>query len=261
MKDGFFKFPRTKHLRGSNIQPGDEDLELVSGALLKGQHLVVSEKVDGTNVGIAFDRAGAPTLQTRGQYLIGGPRETQFALLKTWVQRHRETLWRTLGTRYVLFGEWAFAKHTVFYDALPHYFLEFDIFDRSTRLFLDTSSRRKLLNDTPVVSTPVVAEGAAEEVGRLSDCLKTSELKSAEWLQVLRQQAARYGRDMDVLLLETDLSDMAEGLYIKVEANGHVTERFKWVRKDFTTSVNNSETHWLTRPMLPNLLKGDVELF
>src|SRR5205807_2014548 len=32
-----------------------------------------------------------------------------------------------LTDRYILYGEWLYAKHTVFYTDLPHYFLEFDI--------------------------------------------------------------------------------------------------------------------------------------
>ena len=52
-----------------------------------------------------------------------------------------------------------YAKHSVFYDALPHYFLEFDILDRQTGLFLDTPSRRELTRQMPVVSVPVLKEG------------------------------------------------------------------------------------------------------
>ena len=30
--------------------------------------------------------------------------------------------------RYILFGEWLFARHTIHYRELPHYFFEFDIY-------------------------------------------------------------------------------------------------------------------------------------
>ena len=43
-----------------------------------------------------------------------------------------------------MFGEWMYAKHTVFYDALPHYFMEFDIYDREKKEFLDTKRRREM---------------------------------------------------------------------------------------------------------------------
>ncbi len=43
------KYPRTPHLTGSRLQPGDEDLSVVSLEHLKGSRLVVEEKLDGAN--------------------------------------------------------------------------------------------------------------------------------------------------------------------------------------------------------------------
>ena len=79
-----------------------------------------------------------------------------FALFKTWAQTHAEALRACLGHRYVLFGEWLFAKHTIFYDRLPHYFLEFDVYDRVADRFLSTPARRALLAGAPVqpISSP-----------------------------------------------------------------------------------------------------------
>ena len=43
-----------------------------------------------------------------------------------------------------------------------------------------------------------------------------------------------------------------EGLYIKIEENGQVVERLKFVRPSFTQTVKVSPTHWLDRPIVPN---------
>jgi len=59
------KYPRTPHISGSRIQPGDEDLEAVARELLKGCFIVVEEKLDGSNCGISFDEGGALALQSR----------------------------------------------------------------------------------------------------------------------------------------------------------------------------------------------------
>lgn len=32
-------------------------------------------------------------------------------------------LFKVLGNRHILYGEWLYAKHSVYYDNLPHYFL------------------------------------------------------------------------------------------------------------------------------------------
>ena len=50
-----------------------------------------------------------------------------------------------------------------------------------------------------------------------------------------------------------------EGLYLKVEENGQVVLRLKYVRASFLQCVDISETHWLDRPIVPNQLAVPVE--
>ena len=78
------KYPRTPHLDGSRVQPGDEDLAVVGAADLERLPLVIEEKLDGSNCGIGFDADETLVLQSRGHVLAGGPREQQFDLLKRW---------------------------------------------------------------------------------------------------------------------------------------------------------------------------------
>ena len=52
-----------------------------------------------------------------------------------------------------------------------------------------------------------------------------------------------------------------EGLYIKVEEDGVVKGRYKYVRTSFLTSVIQSESHWLARPIVPNQLADGVDIF
>src|SRR4051812_3584326 len=110
------KFPRTQHLEGSRLQPGDEDLAQVRFDEIAGRPVVVKEKVDGANAGLRFDAAGRPWLQSRGHFLTGGYRERHFDAFKQWAAARAQDLWPALGTRYALYGEWAYAKHTVYYD-------------------------------------------------------------------------------------------------------------------------------------------------
>jgi hypothetical protein len=56
-----------------------------------------------------------------------------------------------------MFGEWLYARHTIAYDELPHYFLGFDILDRDTGSFLSADCRHALLAGSPVQSVPVLA--------------------------------------------------------------------------------------------------------
>lgn|SRR5947209_466972 len=155
-----YKYPRTPHLTGSKLQPGDEDLCIISFEHLRGQHLVVEEKLDGANSAISFGHEGQLLLQSRGHYLDGGQRERHFGLMKAWATRHKAALREVLGSRFVMYGEWLYAKHTIFYDQLPHYFFEFDLFDKERELFLPTEERRKLLQGLSVFSAPALFSGS-----------------------------------------------------------------------------------------------------
>ena len=81
-----YKYPRTRHVEGSRKQAGDEDLNSVRFAEIKGKYLVLEEKMDGANCGISFDTKGHMRLQSRGHFLNGGYGERQFDLLKLWAR-------------------------------------------------------------------------------------------------------------------------------------------------------------------------------
>ncbi len=253
------KYPRTPHLEGSRLQPGDEDLSQIPFSVIRGRHIVVEEKVDGANTALSFDADGELRLQSRGHYLTGGYRERHYNFLKQWANVHKDALYAVLGSRYILYGEWLYAKHTVYYDALPHYFLEFDVFDREQQLFLDTHRRHALLQDLPVLSVPVLAEGRFTNYDDLLALLGQSHYITENKTQRLRQVSERLGLDAHRQCRETDESLTMEGLYIKVEENGQVVDRMKYVRASFLQTVALSETHWLERPIVPNGLALPME--
>ncbi len=262
MNDKLLKYPRTHHIEGSRCQPGDEDLDSIPFERIKNRFVVVEEKVDGANSGISFSSKGELLLQSRGHYLVGGDREKHFNLLKTWANAHSSGLWDVLGYRYIMYGEWLYAKHTVFYDLLPHYFMEFDIYDRETDSFLDTVTRRTMLMDHPFVrSVMVLHEGKLSKYKELVSFLRESNFISPEAKERLKESCMKSNLNIEQVMRETDNSNLMEGLYIKVEEDGVVKERYKYVRASFLTSVVNSESHWLDRPIVPNLLKDGADLF
>ena len=67
------------------------------------------------------------------------------------------------------------------------------------------------------------------------------------------------GLDEERQCRETDSSDLMEGLYIKIEEEGQVAERVKFVRASFSQTVDASQSHWLDRPILPNRLSRPVD--
>lgn len=257
-----YKYPRTYHLDGSGIQRDDEDLSVIPVRSLAGRHVVVEEKMDGANSAISFSEDGRLLLQSRGHYLTGGPREKQFHLFKTWAYRYISELWEMLGERYILYGEWLYAKHTIFYTALPHYFMEFDLYDKDRDGFLSTERRRAFLTVLPfVVSVKVLYAGQVSSAQQLVEMIGPSHFIGERHLEHLRRLCQERGLSVARMLQETDSSNLMEGLYLKVEEDGIVQERYKYVRKSFLQTVVDSESHWMDRSLLPNCLKPGTTLF
>lgn len=241
-RDDFVKYPRTPHLFGSKGTDDDKHLgPAESAAFVADPSLIAEEKLDGTNVGIHFTPAGRLVLQCRGHEITTGM-HPQYDLFKQWVMVKRPTLEAMLADRYILFGEWLYAKHSIHYRALPHYFFEFDIYDKEADAFLDLDTRLLMLEDTGIHTVPVVHRGAATE----------PELRALVG-------PSRYGSTFDNPLTGKP-DDLMEGLYLRVEAEGVVTGRAKLVRPEFVEKVKQSE-HWQHQVMVPNELRADAEMW
>lgn len=252
IEDNIIKYPRTPHLQGSRLQPGDEDLSQRPFSDIVGKNIVLEEKIDGANSAISFTEKGELRLQSRGHFLTGGYRERHYDLLKQWAVVQQNKLYEVLGGRYIMYGEWMYAKHSIYYDMLPHYFMEFDVLDRETNRFLDTPSRHELLKNLPVSHVPVLASGKFNNLDEVLKYLGDSKYISENHIKQLREDAEKLGLDADQICRETDASRTMEGIYIKIEENGEVVDRMKFVRNTFLQTVEQSQINWLDRPIIPN---------
>ena len=254
------KYPRTRHIQGSRLQSGDLGDDKPIKELI-GIDLTVEEKVDGANCGVSFCENGDLQLQSRGHYLTGGGRDRHFDVFKSWANVHRSRIFDVLGARYIMYGEWLYAKHTMFYDQLPHYFMEFDVFDRERHVFLSTDARRKLLAGLPIMPVPVLYRGEIRTVEQIESLITCSLYRSQNWRTVLEEAAEKSYSRMDFVEKQTENSDLAEGLYFKQEDDHTAFDRFKYVRAGFMQAIKSAEGHWLDRPILPNKLVDGVDIF
>ena len=154
------------------------------------------------------------------------------------------------------------AKHSVSYDRLPHWFCEFDVYDRVDGVFLSTPRRHALLAGSPVVSVPVLHAGALPStVKALRAFVRPSLAKSARWRESFERSVERQGLDLALAWRQTDKSALAEGLYIKIENETEVLGRCKWVRPDFVQTILDSGSHHSTRPVIPNGLAAGADIY
>lgn len=215
----FVKYPRTPHLFGSRGTADDKHLGQHSSlAFLADASLVVEEKVDGTNVGVHFTPAGRMVLQGRGREIVGGM-HAQYGPFQRWAAAERPALEMLLGDRLLLFGEWLYARHSLHYRRLPHYFVALDIYDKQTRGFLDRAARLDRLAGTGLPTVPLVHRGPV----------------AADKLAALIGPSHFGGQFENPLTGRPD--NLMEGLYLRTEAEGRVTGRAKFVRPEFVETV------------------------
>jgi atypical dual specificity phosphatase len=196
-------------------------------------HVVITEKLDGANMGFSLssDRSRI-VIQNRSHYVNPATHE-QFKKLGLWIGRHRKDLDTVLdrdeyfAERYVLFGEWMYATHSIPYTRLPGQFVAFDLYDRSTEMWADRRSLENLLRPTDIPLVPVLREGEHMPSDReLIDLVQT---QSRFW------------------------DGRVEGVYIKVERDGKVAARGKVVRGDFIAG----NEHWTRGPLRRNGMESE----
>ncbi len=240
--DEFTKYPRTPHLFGSKGTDDDKHLGAAeSERFISDTSLIVEEKIDGTNVGIHFQSNGEMVLQCRGHLITEGM-HPQYDLFKQWAAVKRFALEERIADRFILFGEWVYARHSVYYRQLPHYFFEFDIYDKHSGNFISLAQRLSLLDGSGIETVPILHSGAITR-DDLAGLIGPSRFSSQFENPVSRQ---------------TD--DLMEGLYLRTEADGVVSGRAKIVRPEFVEKLKQS-THWQHQMMVPNLLTDGVDIW
>ncbi len=159
----FFRFPHTPHIVWlAEGQPRDDKL-LASSEVddLLDSRVVVEEKVDGANIGISFNSSGALQLQNRGEFIRDGA-HPQFEPVWGWVYERIGELRDLLGDSHILFGEWCYAVHSIEYDALPDWFVAFDIYSLRKEKFYSVERRNELLEPLDIEIVPELERGHFE---------------------------------------------------------------------------------------------------
>lgn len=153
----FIKYPKTYRIlvpqidiKGKRFLSNKEVKELLGGIVS------VQEKMDGANVGIIRTKNDF-RLQKRGS-LVGTSEHEQFNRFKAWSNQNYDKLMQ-LPINHVLFGELMFCKHTVFYNALPDYFLAFAVFDRLNEQYLHRDKLENLCNKLNISCVPEICKG------------------------------------------------------------------------------------------------------
>lgn len=208
------KYPRTLHLPWSEGATSD-DKKLTSDDIFVGRKVVVTEKMDGENTSLYSDHYHARSLDSKHHPS----------------RDHVKSLWgqirHTIPQGWRICGENLYAKHSIFYDNLPSYFMAFSVWNEENEA-LSWDDTVEFCTSLGLKTVPVIYSGSYDPV-----------LFKAMWDRL-------YCTSM-------------EGYVVRI------TDSFKY--EDFTKSVakfvreNHVQTteHWMNSVIVPNKLTSKTK--
>ncbi|KAG6587087.1 ATP dependent DNA ligase [Phytophthora cinnamomi] len=229
------KFPRTAHLLDLGAATSDDlvtDINCISLPADEETTIAITEKVDGANMGISLSADGALVVQNRS-HVVNSETHRQFRALDEFLSAHRAVLYDILHRdplfpgRFILYGEWLAATHSIAYSRLGSLFYAFDLFDRETGTFWDRSSLAELL---------AIASASCNDSNAIQLVPKLWEGRVPPPRGDLVAMAQHFPSQF--------YDGPIEGIYVKWERHGRVKERGKVVRSDFLAG----DAHWSQRP-------------
>lgn len=214
------KFCRTHHLlnlgsatRDDLIMNNKEQSEFLN------RDIYIEEKIDGANIGFSL-KDGKIVAQNRSHY-VNSATQSQFKELDKWIMKHTEELYEILDNgKYILFGEWLYAKHSINYTNLPDYFIAFDLYDISKKKFM---SREKLEEKLQNSSINIIRLINKTSITNINDIKK-------------------------YIVNSIYYNGLVEGIYVRFCEGDYVVKRGKVVRTDFLTD----DKHWSKNTMIKN---------
>ena len=196
----YYKYPRTLHLEWSKgLTTDDKRIESLDAFI--GKRVIVTEKVDGENTSLYPDHLHARSMDSKHhQICFNIPEHNRFV------------------------GENVYAKHSIFYDKLPSYFLLFSMWtDEMCWSWDDTVEWAKLLG---LETVPVLYDGIWDE-DKVKAC----------WTGV-----SKFGPEQ-------------EGYVVRLANEFSFDDFSKSVVKFVRENHVQTSEHWLNEKIVPNLLE------
>jgi hypothetical protein len=212
-KDILPEYPATLHLPWKPNNKGDKVAsEQQSAVIFESEKTCVQEKIDGANCGMAYLK-GHPVLRNRTKILRKGqemknPSQAQFASAWNWMHQNK-SMFDILDQYgpYSVYGEWMVQQHGMMYDALPEWFIAFDIYNWEKKCYIDPNKAKDIFRNCGFSFVPTLLYG---------------KLDSYDKLEKLANSPSHFTSNAK-----------CEGVIVKV-SNGELIEaKFKMVRQGF----------------------------
>lgn len=217
------KYPRTYHLPFS---PGasNDDKVLKSIDHLLCEPLVVTEKLDGSNVCMSKEGCFARSHS-------GPPSHPSFDAFKALYASVKYLIPENI----YLYGEWCFAKHSIFYNKLLSYLFLFGVKNVTTNVWLswlEVNDWAKLIR---IPTVPIINENITFTTIKDLETFVTEETKKTSACGLTLEGIVLRKRKE---IADKDFSQMVT----------------KWVRKEHV----KTSTHWKHQEMIRNRLRKSI---
>lgn len=213
------EYPRIPHLDKKISNMTHDDIQL-DGKIQFPITGWVQEKLDGANMGLSW--TSGPVIRNRNNILKKGyikketPAKLQFRSSWNWLHAHNkdiQKLSKSLMTPVTVYGEWLYAKHSIYYDRLPDLFIAYDIYIPEDDEWLSPDKFESEMSQTDIR----FIKPTKMTFNDISDVVRVSELPS-EYRNGIR-----------------------EGIVIKLSDGRKVTQSFKIVNKFFNRREDFNE--------------------
>jgi hypothetical protein len=205
-----FKYQRTLHLKFSPGSTSDDKFAENYDDLL-GRRVIVTLKMDGENTSCYRDAIHARSM------------DSQHHPSRDWVKAFWGSIKHNIPEGWRVCGENLYAKHSLFYEDLPTYFLGFSLWDENNYC-LCWDDTLTLYKDIGIIPVRTIYDGVFDEE-KLKDLAESPIVKSNEGF-VVRSADGFYYQDFQKRV-------------------------FKYVRKNHV----RTSTHWMSSEIVPNKLK------
>jgi len=210
-----YKYSRTPHVKWS---PGSTSDDVWFLGSLIGKQVIVTEKLDGENSGLNEEKCHARSLDSKDH------------LSRHWLKQFHAKIKSDIPKEYKIFGENMFAKHSIFYDSLPSYFMAFSIWNND--LVLSWKETLEICCLLDIITVPVLYEGIWDE-DKIKKC----------WTGV-----SKFGKEQEGYVIRLADSFSVENFQsnvCKMVRASHVTTSQHWMmEKIIPNQLHNLENMW-----------------
>jgi hypothetical protein len=208
----YIKYPRTFHLPWSRSYT-DDDRILRNTNHFIGKEVVVTEKMDGESCSMYSNHIHARSIDSANHPS------------RNWVKMLHGSFAHEIPEGFRLCGENVFAKHSIYYDQLPSYFLLFSIWNNKNECLSwdETVEWANLMN---LETVPVLYRGIYDEE-KIKSCYT----------------------------MKSEYDGIQEGYVVRTVDGFHYDQFKHHVAKFVRKNHVQTDEHWLIKPIEPNNLR------